>query len=397
VARLRRRIVNTCNPGSSGTSWIGTPLRSHAQRAFSEKCESANTYSFGVSLTVVPHSRVLSAAPGAQRVAPAPRIREVNPAHVGYVLDEVLVDWSALRDFLLLAELGSISRAAQRLEVSQPALSRRLQRLEEELGVGLFLRGPRGLQLTAAGQRVRTIAERMSGLAGEVAEAVRHGHDPVSGVVRISAPEAGLGTDWLPRVLVPLRRQHPELALAISIDNQVVDLARGAADIALRLLRPSDPALTARRVAKISWGMFAARQYLERRPGLASVGELAGHDLLLYEQSLQTRQRSWLERNGLVARVALISNNIDALVRATRAGWGVALLPLAAVAADLAASDVQLRRVLPGLELVSHQLWLVTSAELRKSPRIRTVFQFLTRCFERDRELFAAGALHDRQ
>jgi DNA-binding transcriptional LysR family regulator len=343
----------------------------------------------------------------------------VNPVHGGYVLDEVLVgvsvDWSALRDFLLLAELGSISRAAQRLEVSQPALSRRLQRLEEELGVGLFLRGPRGLQLTAAGQRVRTIAERMSGLAGEVAEAVRHGHDPVSGVVRISAPEAGLGTDWLPRVLLPLRRKHPELALALSIENQVVDLARGAADIALRLVRPSDPVLTARRVAKIGWGLFAARQYLERRPGLASVGELAGHDLLLYEQSLQTRQRAWLERQGLVDRVALTSNNIDALVRATRAGWGVALLPLAAVAVDKAAldwaaldaasnmapsdrtaSDVQLRRVLPGLELVSHQLWLVTSAELRKSPRIRTVFQFLTHCFERDRELFASGALRER-
>lgn len=296
------------------------------------------------------------------------------------------MDWSSLRDFLLLAEQGSISRAAAHLKVSQPALSRRLQRLEDELGVGLFSRGPRGLQLTAAGQRVRAIAERMSGLATEVGEAVRQGHDPVNGVVRISAPEAGLGTDWLPRALLPLRREHPELALELSIDNQVVDLARGAADIAVRLVRPSQPAWTARRVGKIGWGLFAAPHYLERRASLAGPGDLGKHDLLLYEQGFLTLQRAWLEKQGLAGRVALRSNSIDALTRATRAGWGVALLPLA-----VAAADVHLRRVLAALELASPSLWLVTAADLRRSPRIRTVFRFLSACFERERALFSDG------
>lgn len=296
------------------------------------------------------------------------------------------MDWSSLRDFLELAEQGSISRAAVQLNVSQPALSRRLQRLEEQLGVSLFSRGPRGLQLTPAGQRVRAIARRMAGLATEVGEAARQGHDPINGVVRISAPEAGLGTDWLPRALLPLRRQHPELALEIAIENQVVDLARGAADIAIRLVRPSEPALTARRVGKIGWGLFAARQYLERRSSPVGPQDLGQHDLLLYEQGALTLQRVWLERRGLAARVALRSNSIDALARATRAGWGIALLPLA-----VANADAHLRRVLPALELASPQLWLVTAAELRKSPRIRTVFRFLTACFERDRALFSDG------
>jgi DNA-binding transcriptional LysR family regulator len=308
----------------------------------------------------------------------------VNLVHTSHVHDDVLMDWSSLRDFLELAEGGSISRAAQRLGVSQPALSRRLLRLEEQLGVSLFLRGPRGLQLTAAGQRVRVIAERMSGLASEVGEAVRLGHDPVSGVVRISAPEAGLGTDWLPSALLPLRKEHPELALQLLIENQVVDLAKGAADIAIRGLRPSDPELTARRVAKAGWGLFAARQYLERRTSLSSPSDLSQHDLLLYEQSFNTRQRTWLEKHGLAKRIALSSNNMDALLHATRAGWGVALLPLLQ-----AQADVHLRRVLPALDVASMSLWLVTAADLRKSPRIRTVFQFLTTCFERDRELFA--------
>ena len=294
------------------------------------------------------------------------------------------MDWSSLRDLLSLAEHGSVSRAARQLGLSQPALSRRLLRLEEELGVSLFLRSPRGLRLTAAGERVRAIAERMQGMAKEVHDALQHGHDPVSGVVRISSPEAGLGTEWLPRALLPLRQAHPELVLEISIENQVVDLARGASDIALRGLRPTDPALTARRLGKISWALYASSEYLALRGQPAQLSELAQHDLLLYEQSFNTRQRAWAERAGLAQRVVLRSTSVDALTAATRAGWGVALLPVA-----VGGSDPKLVRVLPAAEVGHLQLWLVTHADLRKSPRIRTVFQFLARCWERDRALLA--------
>lgn len=297
------------------------------------------------------------------------------------------VDWSSLRDLLALAEHGSVSRAAKQLRLSQPALSRRLLRLEEELGVSLFLRNPRGLRLTAAGERVRDIAERMQGMAQEVREAVQHGHDPVSGVVRISSPEAGLGTEWLPRALLPLRQEHPELLIEISIENQVVDLAQGASDIALRGLRPADPALTARRLGKIGWGLYAARAYLELRGQPGQLSELSRHDLLLYEQSFNTRQRAWAEHWGLGERVVLRSTSVDALMAATRAGWGIALLPLA-----VCSRDSQLVRVLPAAEVGHLQIWLVTHADLRKSPRIRAVFQFLARCIERDRALFATGS-----
>jgi len=296
------------------------------------------------------------------------------------------MDWSSLRDLLTLAEQGSVSRAAQQLRLSQPALSRRLLRLEEELGVSLFLRSPRGLRLTAAGERVRAIAERMQGMAREVQEAVQHGHDPVSGVVRISSPEAGLGTEWLPRALLPLRREHPELKIEISIENQVVDLARGASDIAIRGLRPTDPALTARRLGRIGWALYASRPYLELRGQPNQLSELSQHDLLLYEQSFNLRQRAWAEHLGLAERVVLRSTSVDALTVATRAGWGISLLPVA-----VCSRDAQLVRVLPAAEVGHLQLWLVTHADLRKSPRIRAVFQFLARCFERDRTLFASG------
>jgi len=297
------------------------------------------------------------------------------------------MEWSSLRDFLALAEQGSVSSASKLLGLSQPALSRRLLRLEEELDVPLFLRSPRGLQLTAAGERVLAVARRMQDVAAEVEEAAGQGHDPVSGVVRISAPEAGLGTDWLPRVLLPLRREHPDLLLEIHIENQVVDLARGASDIAIRGLRPVDPVLTARRVAKIGWALFAAHSYLARSPSPGSARALAEHDLLIYEQSFNARQAAWLERLGLSERVVLRSTSVDALISATRAGWGIALLP-----GMIGDADPLLCRVLPALDVGSMHLWLVTHADLRKSPRIHSVFQFLVRCFERDRKAFAARA-----
>lgn len=295
------------------------------------------------------------------------------------------MEWSSLRDFLALAEQGSVSSASKLLGLSQPALSRRLLRLEEELDVPLFLRSPRGLQLTAAGERVLSVAKRMQEVADEVAAAAGQGHDPVSGVVRISAPEAGLGTDWLPRVLLPLRREHPDLLLEIHIENQVVDLARGASDIAIRGIRPVDPVLTARRVAKIGWALFAARSYLERSPSPASPRDLAEHDLLIYEQTFNTRQAAWFERRGLSERVVLRCTSVDALISATRAGWGIALLP--GMVGD---ADTSLRRLLPTLDVGSMQLWLATHADLRKSPRIHRVFRFLVGCFERDRLAFAA-------
>src|SRR5690349_16125611 len=144
------------------------------------------------------------------------------------------MDWSNLRDFLVVAEQGSISAAARALKASQPALSRRIQHLEESLDVALFVRTQRGLNLTAAGDRV-------------------------SGVVRISAPEARLGTEWLPRALLSLRQSHPELVIEIVVENQLADLARRAADIAIRAVRPKDPALFARKVAKVNWGLYAAK------------------------------------------------------------------------------------------------------------------------------------------
>ena len=294
------------------------------------------------------------------------------------------MDWSSLRDFLALSELGSISAAARALGVSQPALSRRLQKLEEALDVELFVRSQRGMRLTAAGERVRALAQRMQDAAQHIPSAADLGHDRVSGVVRISAPEARLGTDWLQRALLPLRESCPEILIELTVDNQLTDLGQRQADIALRLVKPTDPALTARKVASVAWGLYAASGYLRSRARITTPADLREHDLLVYEQGQDTRQTQWLERYDLANRIVLRANSIDAIYAAARAGWGVALLPIFS-----AQRTTQLDLVLAKPLERSMSLWLVTHADLRKSRRIRTVFRLLAQAFERDQQRFS--------
>jgi DNA-binding transcriptional LysR family regulator len=299
----------------------------------------------------------------------------------------VLMDWSTLEEFLAVAEQGSISRAAAELGVSQPALSRRILALEESLDLSLFVRSQRGLILTAAGERVRTLAERMREAAQAIESAARLGHDRVSGVVRISAPEARLGTIWLPRVLLPLRAAHPELRLEIVVENQLADLEKRAVDIAIRAVEPVGDQLTARRVAKIGWGLFAARKYIDGRGHPMQRESLQQHDFVTYAQGRDRRQSAWLDGRGLSDRIVLQVNSIETAISAIGAGWGIGMMPLL-----VGAADPNLVRVLPDTERVNMTIWLVTHAELKKSPKIRAVFTHLVRCFERDKELLLARA-----
>lgn len=291
------------------------------------------------------------------------------------------MDWSLLQSFLELSAHGSLSAASRALRVSQPTLSRRLAELEEELSVSLFLRGARGLTLTAAGERLLVIAERMRQAAGSVPDVVEAGHDPVSGVVRVTAPDVALVADWMPTLLLPLRTRHPGLLVELVVENRVVEMGKREADIAIRNQRPSDEALTVRSAGSHAWYLYAARDYVTSRPRLSELAHLRHHDVLLYETPDDNRQARWLTRQRLLDRVVLRSNSVDALARAARVGWGVALLP--ALVAD---HDAALERLLPDQPIIKTPLWLVTHVELKRSPRVSAVFAFLGQCLDASRE-----------
>jgi DNA-binding transcriptional LysR family regulator len=162
------------------------------------------------------------------------------------LLNEAMQDWMAAMDlpwddvrlFLAIAESGSLSRAAKRLRVGQPTMSRRLADLEYRLGYPLFERQVAGAALTTAGERLLEPARRMAECAGEVARAAGQGESGgPRGVVRVTAPPA-VAFDFLAPFAAVVRDKYPELRLSVLSSVHVLDLARGEADLALRL-RPS--------------------------------------------------------------------------------------------------------------------------------------------------------------
>jgi DNA-binding transcriptional LysR family regulator len=291
------------------------------------------------------------------------------------------LNWSALKDFLAVAEHGTLSEAARRLGVSQPTLTRRMAALEESLGAELFQRGPRGLTLTDTGDALLEPVRQMQAGAQAV-ELVAEGRDlSLAGLVRLTATE-GLAVDWLPAELLAFRRLHPQIDVEVIAQNTTLNLLRREADIAIRLGRPRQVDLVARRVGDLVLGLYASRDYVAQRGAPATVADLLGHDAVAFDEAEgYTGAGSWLEEKLYGAHVGFRANTLSAQRAAIRAGFGIG-----GQARFIAERDPELVRVLPEVD-IRFEIWLVTHPGLRHNARIRALYDFLAE------RLIAAAAL----
>ena len=295
------------------------------------------------------------------------------------------LEWTALRDFLAVAESGSLSAAARRLGVSQPTLTRRMAALEERLGAELFLRTPRGLELTEAGEAILEPARHMEQEARAAEVAVTGRDRALAGPVRITATE-GLAIDWLTPELASFQKGHPEIEIQFLIRNTNVNLLEREADIAVRLGRPRQADLVARRVGTLAYGLYAEHGYLDARGRPRSDDDLRGHQAVVFDELLRHSQfGTWLERSLGPARIVYRANSIQAQLAAMRAGYGIG-----AQAPFIASRRAELERVLPEREL-HMEIWLVTHPGLRRSARMRAVYDFLLERFEAERDALAGA------
>ena len=291
-------------------------------------------------------------------------------------IDPAPLEWTALRDFLAVAEGGSLSAAARRLGVSQPTLTRRMAALEDRLGAELFLRTPRGLELTEAGEAILEPARHMEQEARAAEVAVTGRDRALAGPVRITTTE-GLGIDWLTPELATFHRDHPEIEIQFLIRNTNVNLLEREADIAVRLGRPRQVDLVARKVGDLAYGLYAATSYLEARGRPRDDDDLHGHTAVVFDELLRHAQLgSWLEKSLGSARIVYRSNSIQAQIAAMRAGYGIG-----AQSAFIAGRRPELERVLPERNILL-DIWLVTHPGLRKSARMRAVYDFLLARFD---------------
>ena len=281
------------------------------------------------------------------------------------------LDWRLLQTFLAAAEAGSLGRAAATLGDSQPTLSRRLAQLEHALGLALFERSTRGLALTPAGRTLLEPARRMHRQVTRMSVALEQQAGTLAGTVRITASEMVSQHLLLP-VLRTLRQAHPEIQIELAPGDGVADLLRRDADIALRMFRPREPGLIARRLADLPLGLYAHRDYLARH-GPVSWGTLTQHAWIGPDQG--EFMRHGFARAGYPVAREFFAIRTDHSALAWQAvcaglGVGVGLRPVAERAPELL-------RVLVDATIDSLPCWLVVHRELRGTPRLRAVADVL--------------------
>ncbi|MCH9048997.1 MAG: LysR family transcriptional regulator [Proteobacteria bacterium] len=289
------------------------------------------------------------------------------------------MDWRALQDVVTVAETGSLSAAARRLNISQPTVGRRIEQLEQALGAVLFNRTAQGLSLTKVGESILNHAKQMEEEALAIERAATGANQQLQGNVRVSLIE-DLGVQWLPQKLSKFHVQFPHLSIEVNIDNRNVDLLRREADIAVRLARPEQPDLICRKVGMLFFGLYASQSYLDEHGVPKQRADLKNHyhvgfDEQMGRSSMIKKLEALFNQDNIRHR----SNSHLEIVEATRAGLGCGVL--CCLTGD---PHSDLHRVLIKEINYGREIWLVTHAEINSSARIRTVFDFLVKALEED-------------
>ena len=283
-------------------------------------------------------------------------------------------DWSLVQSFLDALDQGSLLGAARVLHASQPTIGRHIAELEAQLGVVLFERTGRGLQPTATALQLAESARAMEAGAHQLARSVSGAEASVSGTVRITASQP-VACVLLPPVLARMRQALPEVQVELVSSNEVTNLLRREADIALRMVRPDQASLVAKRIGAVKLGAYAHRDYLRRKGTPRQPSDLLQHELIGNDRHEDIQQ-------GFAAmgypvdreRFAFRTDDLIACWEAVRAGLGVGF-----VGDYMARTDPNVVQVLPMLPLPELPIWLTVHREIRTSRRIRAVYDFLAR------------------
>ena len=282
-------------------------------------------------------------------------------------------DWNLHRTLLAVLQEGSLSGAARRLGLTQPTVARHIDALEQAVGSDLFVRTPRGLSPTEIALQLQPYAESLAATAGALMRAATGTTGAVRGTVRLTASEM-FGVEHLPPILAVLRQRHPELVVELALSNTLDDLLGRESDIAVRNVEPTQVALIARRLPSTTLGLHAHRAYLNRRGTPASIADLAGHDVIGFDQETPAI-RAIAERFPSLQRstFALRTDSDLAQLAAIRAGFGIGMCQV-----PIARRDDDLVRILPDAVSVELGVWIVMHEDLKSSLRCRAIFDALT-------------------
>lgn len=281
-------------------------------------------------------------------------------------------DWTLIRSFIAIAETGSLSAAARALGLTQPTLGRHLDDLERLLGLRLVRRAPRGCVLTDRGAALAERALPMRDAAAAFSRLAEGTAAAMTGTVRIAASQV-MATYALPEMLARLRQAEPGIDVELVASDRIENLLRRDADIAVRMVRPSQGGLVARHVADLALTACAATAYLDRRGRPGSPEELVGHDLVGQDRGTDIVDGARAMGLAVSRRDFTFRTDSPAVAwQAVRAGLGIGFAQ-----DSLVRREPGVEAILPGLPLPALPVWLAVHEDLRDMPRIRRVLAFL--------------------
>jgi DNA-binding transcriptional LysR family regulator len=278
--------------------------------------------------------------------------------------------WELYRSFLAVVREGSLSGAARALGLTQPTVGRHIDALEAALGVSLFTRSQVGLLASEGASLLVPHAQAMASAADALERAASGEADDDRGVVRITASEM-IGSQVLPAALAAFRAAHPRIIVELVLSNRSEDLLRREADIAVRMVRPSQGALFARKLGVIKLGFHAHARYLKAHGTPKTMSELLQHPLIGFDKVPTVRR---LEKLDFPIQRELFAFRCDSDIgqyAALCAGFGIGVCQL-----GLARRD-KLVPVLPGALDFQLETWVVMHEDLKSSRRMRLMFEHL--------------------
>ena len=278
--------------------------------------------------------------------------------------------WELYRSFLAVVRERSLSGAARAMGLTQPTVGRHIDALEEALGAALFTRSQLGLIPTDTARALVPSAEAMASAASAMARIASGDAVEERGAVRVTASEM-VGTHVLPGIFSVFRRAHPNIDVELVLSNRTHDLSRREADIAVRMVKPTQSALFAKKVGVIPLGLHAHSSYLSAYGAPRNATDLGQHSLIGFDSNASIARLPKIEFPLSREVFAFRCDSDAAQYAAICAGFGIGACQLPLAKRDL------LVPVLPSLLRMELGVWVVMHGDLKSNRRMRLMFEHL--------------------
>lgn len=281
-------------------------------------------------------------------------------------------DWNLIKSFLAVLDIGTFSAASKVLAISQPTLGRHMDELEKSLDVILFERGRKGAIPTPAALTISDHAREIYTATQALSLSATGKSQELRGTVRITASQI-VATYLLPAIITKLMERAPEVEVELVATDRMENLTQREADIAVRMVRPVNPALIARKVNEIGLGVYAHKNYLENRQAVNNPRDLDHHRIIGYDNDGQII--AGLLQAGMKVDRSYFQFRCDDQVACWQAlckGTGIGFAPN-----YLAHTKKYLMKIGQDFPIPNLPVWLVTHREIKTNRRIRMVFDFL--------------------